>query len=85
MTNQWVWHPGFDFAADYHTYTLIWKTVDIQKWVDSTMVKGTNFKWIGTSAPQILLNLAMGGSINSNPIAADFPVKFKIDYIKIYI
>jgi len=83
--NQWVWHPGFDFAADYHTYTLIWKKGDIQKWVDSTMVKGTYFEWIGTSAPQILLNLAMGGSINSNPIAADFPVKFKIDYLKIYI
>ena len=50
MTNQWVWHPGFDFADDYHTYTLVWKEGDIQKWVDDTQVKGTYFTWNG-SAP----------------------------------
>jgi hypothetical protein len=31
MTNQWVWHPGFDFANDYHVYTLVGKEGDIQK------------------------------------------------------
>ncbi|MBP3962784.1 glycoside hydrolase family 16 protein [Paenibacillus lignilyticus] len=65
MTNQWVWHPGFDFAADFaatfHTYTLIWKEGNIQKWVDNTLVKGTNFAWYGPD-PEVLINLAVGGT-----------------------
>ncbi|MFC4808177.1 DUF7594 domain-containing protein [Paenibacillus sp. GCM10023250] len=84
MTNQWVWHPGIDFSADYHTYTLIWKEGEIQKWVDGTMVKGTNFAWFGP-APQVLINLAIGGSPNSNPTAATFPAKFSLDYFRVYV
>lgn len=83
MTNQWVWHPGFDFSADYHTYTLVWKEGDIQKWVDNTMVKGTNFTWNGT-APQVLINLAVGGNTNNAPNASTFPCKFLVDYFRIY-
>jgi hypothetical protein len=83
MTNQWVWHPGFDFAADYHTYTLVWKEGDIQKWVDGTWVKGTNFTWNG-SDPQAIINLAIGGSNNNNPNSSTFPCQFLVDYFRVY-
>ena len=85
MTNQWVWHPGFDFAADYHVYTLVWKEGSIQKWVDNTLVKGSLFGWFGPP-PEILVNLAIGGNPNSPPTADDtpFPSKFILDYLKIY-
>jgi hypothetical protein len=83
MTNQWVWHPGFDFADDYHVYTLVWKEGDIQKWVDGTWVKGTYFTWQG-SDPQVLINLAIGGSTNNNPNAATFPSVFRVDYFRIW-
>ena len=86
MTNQWVWHPGTDFANDYHTYTLVWKEGDIQKWVDNTMVKGTHFTWNG-SAPQIIINLAVGGDPVSNPTSAGtpFPSIFSLDYFKVWV
>ena len=84
MTNQWVWHPGFDFAADYHTYTLVWRNGQIEKWVDNTWVKGTNFTWQG-SDPQVLINLAIGGSNNNNPNAATFPSVFSVDSLKIWV
>ncbi|MGG1551849.1 DUF7594 domain-containing protein [Paenibacillus ferrarius] len=84
MTNQWVWHPGTDFSADYHLYTLIWKEGEIQKWVDGTMVKGTNFTWNGP-APQVLINLAIGGNTNNNPTASTFPAKFSLDYFRVYV
>lgn len=86
MTNQWVWHPGYDFAADYHTYTLVWKEGDIQKWVDNTWVKGTKFTWKGP-APQLLVNLAMGGSPNSAPTASGTPMPcvFSVDSLKVYV
>jgi beta-glucanase (GH16 family) len=83
MTNQWVWHPGFDFANDYHVYTLVWKEGDIQKWVDGTWVKGTYFTWQG-SDPQVLINLAIGGSTNNNPNAATFPSVYRIDYFRVW-
>lgn len=83
MTNQWVWHPGFDFSAEYHTYTLIWTEGDIQKWVDNTQVKGTYFDWYGPD-PQALINLAVGGSINKNPTADTFPCEFAVDYFRVY-
>lgn len=83
MTNQFVWRPGFDFAADYHTYTLVWKEGDIQKWVDGTWVKGTNFSWFG-SDPQVIINLAIGGSSNSNPNSSTFPCQFLVDYFRVY-
>ncbi|QHW34801.1 family 16 glycosylhydrolase [Paenibacillus rhizovicinus] len=83
MTNQWVWHPGTNFSSDFHTYTLVWKEGEIQKWVDGTMVKGTNFTWYGP-APQVLINLAIGGNTNNNPNAATFPAKFSLDYFRVY-
>ncbi|GIF63498.1 hypothetical protein Ais01nite_15330 [Asanoa ishikariensis] len=84
MTNQWVWHPGFDFASDYHTYTLVWRNGQIEKWVDNTWVKGTNFTWQG-SDPQLLVNLATGGSNNNNPNAATFPSVFSVDSVKVWV
>jgi hypothetical protein len=84
MTNQWVWHPGFDFAADYHTYYLVWKEGDIQKWVDNNWVKGTHFTWNG-SDPQMLINLAIGGDPNNAPTSATFPAVFSIDSFKVYV
>jgi hypothetical protein len=84
MTNQWVWHPGWDFAPDYHLYTLIWKEGNIQKWVDGTQVKGTLFQWDGP-APQVLINLAMGGNTNNNPVASSFPAVFSLDYFRVYV
>jgi hypothetical protein len=84
MTNQWVWHPGFDFAANYHTYTLVWEEGKIYKWVDGTWVKGTNFTWQG-SDPQVLINLAMGGSVNNNPNSSSFPAVFSIDSFQVFV
>lgn len=83
MTNQWVWHPGFDFSSDYHDYILVWQEGNIEKWVDNTQVKGTIFNWFGPD-PQVLVNLAMGGSVNNNPTAASFPAVYSIESLKIY-
>jgi hypothetical protein len=84
MTNQWVWRPGFDFGAAYHTYTLVWEEGKIYKWVDDTWVKGTNFTWQG-SDPQVLINLAIGGSINRNPNSASFPTVFSVDSFQVFV
>ncbi|QHT61096.1 glycoside hydrolase family 16 protein [Paenibacillus lycopersici] len=84
ITDQGVWHPGTDFSADYHTYTLIWKEGLIEKWVDDTKVKTTKFIWYGPP-PQVIINLAIGGGPNAEPTADTFPAKFSLDYFRVYV
>ncbi|QHW33853.1 glycoside hydrolase family 16 protein [Paenibacillus rhizovicinus] len=79
-----IWHPGTDFSADYHTYTLIWKEGLIEKWVDDTKVKSTKFKWFGPP-PQVIINLAIGGGPNAEPTSATFPAKLSLDYFRVYV
>jgi beta-glucanase (GH16 family) len=84
MTNEWVWHPGVDFADDYHTYTLVWREGLIEKWVDDTLVKRTEFTWYGP-APQILVNLAIGGNTLSDPTEPNtFPSVYSLDFLRVY-
>lgn len=86
MTNQWVWHPGFDFADAFHEYVLVWKEGDIQKWVDGTQVTGRFFDWFG-SDPEVIINLAVGGDPNNAPTTTGtpWPSKFIVDYLRIYV
>ena len=85
MTGEWEWTSGFDFADQYHTFTAIWKEGDVQKWVDTTFVRGSNFDWYGP-APQVIVNLALGGKPISDPkpVATPFPAIFHIDFLRIY-
>jgi len=62
----------------------VWKEGDIQKWVDQNWVKGTKFTWVGND-PEVLINLAIGGSDNVNPTASTFPAVYSIDSFKVYV
>lgn len=83
MTNEWVWHPGTDFADDYHVYTLVWSEGLIEKWVDDVLVKRTEFQWLGPD-PQLLINLAIGGNDIEDPTPETFPAIFSLDYLRVY-
>ena len=83
MTNEWVWHPGTDFADDYHVYTLVWSEGLIEKWVDDALIKRTEFEWFGPE-PQLLINLAIGGNDIEDPTSDTFPAVFSLDYLRVY-
>jgi beta-glucanase (GH16 family) len=84
MTNEWVWHPGTDFADDYHVYTLVWREGQIEKWVDEVLIKRSEFEWFGPW-PQLLINLAIGGDQIEAPTSATFPAVFSLDYLRVYV
>ena len=78
------WHPGFNFADDFHEYILIWKEGRLERIVDSTFVKGSFFDWLG-GHPEVLINLALGGpnydpTVNGTP----WPAIFELDYFRVY-
>jgi beta-glucanase (GH16 family) len=83
MTNEWVWHPGTDFADDYHVYSLVWSEGLIEKWVDDVLIKRSEFEWVGPD-PQLLINLAIGGNDIEDPTPDTFPAVFSLDYLRVY-
>jgi cytochrome c peroxidase len=88
QTNQWMWHPGYDFAADYHNYQFYWTPDMIYKYVDGVLIKQTAFKWTAGSPAQFIVNLAVGSDTVGQGLkpasSSQFPARLQIDHIKIW-
>jgi hypothetical protein len=87
MTNQFVWHPGLNFSADYHEYQFIWTPDAIYKYVDGTLIKATWFKWTSNGPAQFGINLAVGtpnmpGLLPTS--VSQFPARISIDSLTIW-
>ncbi len=82
--------PGFDFADDFHQFSIEWTPGTVRHFVDDRLVADRSFSWVHLdgSAPgpaELIINLAIGGSWPGPPqSAADFPTALAIDYIRIY-
>lgn len=86
-TNQWVWHPGLNFSADYHEYQIIWTPDAVYKYVDGTLILATYFKWTSGGPAQLGINLAVGfpGMPGMLPTSIyQFPASISIDSLTIY-
>jgi hypothetical protein len=90
-TNQWVWHPGLNFSADFHDYQTIWTPDAVYKYVDGTLVYAQLFKWTARGAPQLGINLAVGSSETSKlpglqpNSLSEFPATLSIKHIKVWV
>lgn len=88
-TNKFVWHPGIDFAADYHTYELHWTESMVSKFVDEKLIYSQMFKWTAPGAAQFGVNLAVGSNSPSLPglapeSIAEFPIKLSVSSIRVW-
>jgi len=87
-TNQWVWHPGLNFSADYHDYQTLWTPDAVYKYVDGTLVYAAFFKWTAAGSAQLGVNLAVGSSEGLPGLQptslAEFPAALSIDHIAIW-
>jgi beta-glucanase (GH16 family) len=89
MTNQWVWHPGFDFAADHHAYQFLWTPTTVYKYVNGWLIKATPFQWTGGGPAQMIINLAVGADTSGMPgmhptSLSEFLIVFSIDHLTIW-
>jgi beta-glucanase (GH16 family) len=88
-TNRYVWHPGFNFADDYHDYQTLWTPDAVYKYVDGTLVYAQSYRWTSPGPAQLLVTLAVGGDAVKLPglqptSVNEFPSVLSIDHITIW-
>ena len=91
VLNQWAsYWPGFDYAADYHTFAVLWEPQRVRHYVDNKLVVDQRFDWLHRDwtdggPAHLLVNLAVGGSWPGPPqTKADFPARMSIQYLRIW-
>jgi beta-glucanase (GH16 family) len=80
-------NTGTNLSQAYHTYACDWEPNAIVWYFDGKPIKRfTQKRWIPSKPMIVILNLAIGGwePGQRNPRAADFPVTFAIDYVRVW-
>ncbi|CAN5515649.1 hypothetical protein BH10BAC2_BH10BAC2_41730 [soil metagenome] len=80
-----------EWSRQFHTWTMDWDEQSISIYIDEELVNTTLLSLTvnadGTNPflrPQyLLLNLAIGGN-GGNPASTIFPVKYEVDYVRVY-
>jgi len=88
-TNKWVWHPGWDFSADYHDYQMLWTPDAVYKYVDGMLVYAARFQWTAVGPAQFIVNLAWGSDEADLPglkptSLSEFPGALMVDHITVW-
>lgn len=83
-----------DWASKFHVWRMDWDEKRIQFFVDDQLLNEVDLE--KTYNPNgekknpfrqphyVLLNLAIGGMNGGDPSATEFPVRFEIDYVRVY-
>lgn len=86
---QLYWAPGLNWSADFHDYQMIWTKDAVYKYIDGTLILAQHMIWTAKGAPQLGVNLAVGGTSRTNPglqptSTAEFPFYLAIDHITVW-
>jgi len=90
LDHDQAYHPGFDYAKDFHTFAVEWTPSVVRHYVDDLLVVERPYQWRHDDGSDggpahILVNLAVGGKWPGDPTsAADFPAKLMIQYIRVW-
>jgi len=77
--------PGPDYAADFHTYSVLWEPGLIIWYVDGVERNRYQNGNVSHEDMYLLLNLAVGGWWPGDPDGSTpFPARYTIDYIRAY-
>ena len=85
-----IWHPQFDFSADYHSYQTFWTSEAVYKYVDGKLIDAQLFTWTSPGSAQLGISLAVGSSNSSGltglqPTSVQqFPSIFSIEHLYIW-
>lgn len=85
-----AYRPGFDYAADFHTFAVLWEPGRVRHFVDEQLVVDRAFEWThkggaDAGAAHLLVNLAVGGDWPGAPARLeDFPARLEIDYLRVW-
>lgn len=83
-----------DWSRKFHVWRMDWNETAISLYVDNLLMNQVELKdLINQDSSHInpfkqphylLLNLAVGGDNGGDPVAAKFPMRFEIDYVRVY-
>lgn len=74
-----------DLSADYHIYTLDWRTDSISYYIDGVLVGRYAGDFVLRDPAYLILNLAVGGDTAGAPNAGTvFPQSMDVDYIRVF-
>ncbi len=79
------------FGDDYHVWAMEWDTNQIRLYLDGTLKNSFNVgdATVGSYNPFrqpifMIANLAIGGSNGGDPSGTTFPLRYYVDYIRVY-
>jgi beta-glucanase (GH16 family) len=89
---------GDDFANQFHTWRMDWTPDAIRIYLDDTLVNSQDLTQTINATPgrggvvenpfhtpmYVLLNQAIGGTRGGDPSNTDFPIRYLIDYVRVY-
>jgi beta-glucanase (GH16 family) len=83
---------GANWASSFHVWRMDWDDQDINLYLDDTLMNGVALSSMlnsdGTSPFKqkvyMILNLAIGGDNGGDPSSTTFPVKFEVDYVRVF-
>jgi beta-glucanase (GH16 family) len=84
------YHPGFDYAQDFHTFAVEWTPETVTHFVDGTAVATRKFHWTHADGSDggpahILVNLSVGGGWPGSPQSPkDFPAELAVKFIRVW-
>ncbi|MBU2493127.1 MAG: glycoside hydrolase family 16 protein [Bacteroidetes bacterium] len=85
---------GADWAAEFHVWRMEWDSLQISIYLDDVLLNNVNLSETFNKDAEgknpflqkhyIIINLAIGGNAGGDPTPTVFPVKYQIDYVRVY-
>jgi len=83
---------GANWSSSFHVWRMDWDDQNINLYLDDTLMNGVPLSTMlnsDGSSPfkqkvYMLVNLAIGGDNGGDPSATTFPVKYEVDYIRVF-
>jgi len=85
-----------DWAEKFHVWRMDWTEDSIRLYVDDILLNEVdldeatyhweedNFNPFRDQKHYIILNLAIGGTEGGDPSEAEFPIRYEVDYVRVY-
>ena len=83
---------GANWSSNFHIWRMDWDDQNINLYLDDVLMNGVPLSTMlnsdGTSPfkqkDYMLLNLAIGGVNGGDPAATTFPVRYEVDYVRVF-
>jgi beta-glucanase (GH16 family) len=82
---------GAGWSSNYHIWVMEWDTNTINLYVDGALLNtfSVNSATVGSYNPfrqphYMIVNLAIGGNNGGDPSGTTFPLRYLIDYVRVY-